>query len=1109
MEAQIQQAVDIANNPSSDQILKDQALSFITQIKSSDEGWEHCLKILQLDSSNSNVKFFAFQVINEKLFYLSNDNKLNVKNIIFQYLNNLISLNKIEPFFLRNALSKTLGLIFVNCTLNCYSTLIKDLLNLSYNSNNNSFNEIATDYLIRTLLVIHQEIGDQSITRDNSIQDHNNLLKDAIRATDMIDLTNIWKLILSKFDESNSKLGNEIINNTIICIGSFISWIEINLILDDQYMLYLYKFLSSNENSKRRIVTATTFNEILHKKMSSTKKLELINFLNLGSILNQLNLNSKIMEFDVAMSLSKLINQIGIESLIVLETASTDELSNNEFKNLVSSKILEIFPLIFNFLSNEFDDISLEVFPFIGNFLLFLKKNITNENLNLPLLNNDDLLTSLSENIILKLKFDPDDDGDDDETIEQFNEIRNKLNVFLDSIVLLNETLALDVIINCINKFLFSKINIDNNNNNNKDNEDDWRTIELGLYVLTYYSDMLRNNIMNLPKTMINNSRPYFVFNEMLCKVINNSNQILINHPLIQLLFFELLLKHYPFFTNNNIQVENVNKDDTLMKVLNIFISNFGVFSSNEKVKYRSWYLLYRFLKLTKPKINDYIIEELIKSLLPLLNFNNFEVILNKNKNNNKSLTNSIESSLNDLDLSLIEETGSFENQLYLFESVGLLITFINNEDLKLSIFENVLQPLFLNLENGITSNSNLNLNLNILIQVHHSLISIGNLLKGFENIKIEFLNNIKFLNIINQISQVIMITVENFINFNIIREAIQFCIVRSYIILNGNNNNNNDNVKELLQDILSKFISCIMINFDKLKINEIINFINFISQILHQINNNNNNSTQDSNTYLLLQSLLSPLLNKIFYKIETELNNVTDEFIKRDLLDLQRSVLSMIIAISNDHLNSLWLTNNENKETLVNTIKMVLNYASNYSTTDLSIVKLSILILNMFCQGIGSGIVLDPNDKFKNDNNKFELVDDILINNSILLSIELGIKVPAANKNLLKDAQFRNNVTLETCRLLKGIAHIGFEYPDANTLQKKKSDANNTTTVLANKDKVLPTGFNEIKCQQISNVLINNFGFPMDLSNEIVQSLVANTDRQFLKYLVALVEKF
>lgn len=99
MEAQIQQAVDIANNPSSDQILKDQALSFITQIKSSDEGWEHCLKILQLDSSNSNVKFFAFQVINEKLFYLSNDNKLNVKNIIFQYLNNLISLNKIEPFF--------------------------------------------------------------------------------------------------------------------------------------------------------------------------------------------------------------------------------------------------------------------------------------------------------------------------------------------------------------------------------------------------------------------------------------------------------------------------------------------------------------------------------------------------------------------------------------------------------------------------------------------------------------------------------------------------------------------------------------------------------------------------------------------------------------------------------------------------------------------------------------------------------------------------------------------------------------------------------------------------------------------------------------------------
>lgn len=1112
MESQIQQAVEIANSPTSDATLKEQALSFISQIKSTNDVWQPCLNLLQLESSTSNVKFFALQIIAEKLPYLTDNEKVSLKNLVFDYVNYLISNNKVEPVFLRNALSKVLGLIFVYCTLNCYTTLIKDLSALAYNSTNNSFNEIGMDYFIRTLLVIHQEIGDQLITRDNRCQDQNNLLKDSIRANDMLNLTDIWKKNLLYFTTNavNKSLSDEIINNTILCIGSYVSWIEINLILDDQYMSFLYQFLSSTDNSKRRIITANTFNEILHKKMSSVKKLELINFLNLGSLLNQLNLNTKVMEFDVSMSLAKLVNQIGDEIIILLENSSNNELLNPEFRNLAFSKILEIFPLIFEFLSNEFDDISLEVFPFISNFLLLLKKNITNESVDFSLLNNDELLTTLLKNIILKLKFDPDDDGDDDDTIEQFNEIRNKLNVFIDSIVLLNETLSLDVLINCINEFLFSKIDPTNNNNNTSstvtgtntntnsitnaintnsntgNNADiDWRTIELGLYVLTYYSDMLRNNVMNLPKTMINNSKPYFVFNEMLCKVINNSNVILISHPLIQLLFFELLLKHYTFFINGNIQVENVDKNDILMKVLNIFISNFGVFSTNERVKFRSWYLFYRFLKMTKPKISDYIIEELIKSLVPLLTFS-FDIVSNKNKiSNNESLTN--------LDLSLIEETGSFENQLYLFESVGLLIASGSNDDAMISILENVLQPLFSNIENGISLITQLNLNL--LIQVHHSIIAMGNILKGFENLRKEKLTNIKFLNILNQISQVVVITLENFIDFNIIRESIQFCIVRLYIILN----NNNDANKELLNTILSKFISLIMINFDKLKILEIINFINFISQILHQSSSNENN-------YLLLNSLLPPFFSKIFYRIESDKGKVNDEFLKKEVLDLERSTLSMIIALSNDHLNSLFLTTNENKEMLTTIINLMLNYAYNYTTNDLSVVKLSLLVLNMLCQGIGSGLVIDPLDTFKNDNIKFEQVDDLLINNCILLGIELGLKASISNKNLLKDAQFRNNVTLEVCRLLKGIAHIGYEYPDANTIQKKKTE-NATNDPKASLS--LPTGYNEMKCQQISNSLINSLGFPSDLATELVQNLVTNTDRQFMKYLISLIEKF
>ncbi|GME98779.1 unnamed protein product [[Candida] boidinii] len=342
----------------------------------------------------------------------------------------------------------------------------------------------------------------------------------------MIDITNSWKEILQLYSttKSNSALSQEILNSTIENIGSYVSWIEINLILEENFVALLYNFLNTS-NEKQKITTINTFTEILHKKMQPMKKLELINFLNLSSILNQLDFKSNgasSSNLDVNIAFSKLVDTLGSQLVSILDKSSNEELSNIEFKNLTVSKLLETFPLIFQFLENEYDDVSQEIFTFIGEFLLFLKKNITNDTIDFSALNNDEILTTLLKKILLKMRYDNDDDGDDEEDVEQFNEIRNKLNSFHDSIFIINETLALDVMIECINESLFNST--DNN----------WRSIELGLYELNHYSEVLRNNLMNLPKTMINNSKPYFVFHEMLCKIIDNSTSILISHPLIQ-----------------------------------------------------------------------------------------------------------------------------------------------------------------------------------------------------------------------------------------------------------------------------------------------------------------------------------------------------------------------------------------------------------------------------------------------------------------------------------------------------------------------------------------------------------------------------------------------
>ncbi|VEU23040.1 DEKNAAC104068 [Brettanomyces naardenensis] len=1080
----LQQAIEIASGYTNDSVLKQRTLDFIQQFKASPDSWRHCLTILSSEGSvTPNLKFFIFQVFDEKIPSLTDQEILTLKDAILSYLKNLIDKNQLEPVFLRNAVAKTLGLIFVHTTLSSsYQTMIEDLLSLA-TKDGQTFNEIATDYYLKTLVIIHQEIGDQMITRDKEEADRNNRLKDFIRDHEMVRMAGSWREILRRYVGDNKSNGDanttsststagivsaspaaaDIIDTTLLSIGLYSSWIEINLILDQTFLTIFYQCLTSN-NQKIQIRTAGMFIDILHKKMPPPKKLELIDFLHLIDFINQFNV--KDLDFSFAQALAQLSEQLGSECIDLMERSTHDELKYDEFRNLAVSKVLEVIPLILQFLEHEYDDISLEVFPFLSNYFLFLKKNIVNEDLDFSALNNDQMLTTLLKKIILKMRYDEEDDGDDEESIELFNEVRSKLTSFQDSIVIINDMLSLEVMIESINEFLFQHLNGQDGKSAN------WRDIELGLYQLTYYSEMLRNNVMNLPKTMLNASRPYYVFNEMLCKVVDNSTDILVSHPLIQLLFFELIMKHYTFFTNSNIQVDGVDKTQILLKVLKIFVSNFGIFSENPKVKYRSWYLFYRFIRLTRPQVDDFVIVELVESLTPLLEFS-FGVKEAGNTN------------LRDIDLTLVEETGSFENQLYLLEAIGILITLMGDSDQRIAILQGVLQPFFSNLEKCINSIEN-NLDIATLLQAHHSLVSIGTIVKGFESFHLDQYND-KFIEILQQISQVVLITLERFDDFNVVREACSFCMVRLFILLSKLDS---DHGGAVVQDVLSKFITITMNGFDKRKMPEIVNFLNFVTQLFHYC-------TSVEQVYLLLSSLLAPLIGKVMSRIELESSNAADDFTKRDILDLQKSLISLLASVSNDNLNSLWLMSDDNKQILATVINLMLSYSYNYSGNDISLVRAAISELNVLNRGLGAGKVFDSEDKFKNDGNIFEKSEELLIGNSIMICIELTFKLQ--NKELLlKDAQFRNGVLLEVSRLLKTIAYVGNEVPDTNTLMKEKKNGNATTTNIS---------ANDVTCQQISNALTGQLGYPADAANEFIRQLIRSTDRQFTKYLIGLIE--
>ncbi|KAI0461945.1 hypothetical protein LJB42_004550 [Komagataella kurtzmanii] len=1065
MDRQLTQAVEIALSGTSDQRLQQEAIDFINKIKTSDEGWQHCGNLLTSNFElDQQTKFFIFQVFDEKIHSLNNDQLLILKDFLIMYLTHMLENGTIEPVYLRNKLAKSFGLLFVYSYLTVYPEFLRDLLQTTKDGNH-----LAVDYYLRILLVIHQEIGDNLIIRERSSVEHNNKLKDQIRANDMLALTLSWKNILQRYStpktstaDPRDQLQGEILHNSLSAISGFISWIEIGLIMEQEFLGLIFQTLETSDQ-QLQIGVLNCLNEIISKKMPPLKKLELLNLLNITNTIN--NLKFEGLSVDLMEAVTKLINTVGEELIRILDSSSNEELQNQQFKNVTCAKLVELLPLVCELLGHDYDDVSVKIFSFIANYLLFLKKNITNDAVDFQVLSSDEILATLLKKIIEKMKIDEDDDGDDDEAMESFKEVRNKLKNFQESILMLNETLALDIITNVINQSLFSAIEASNITV-------DWRNIELGLFELNSYNELLRNNVMNLPKTMINNSQPYYVFNEMLCKVINHSPKVLVNHQLIQLSFFELILKNYSFFINTHIQVENQDKNGLLLKVLKIFLSNFGVFNDIGKVKYRTWFVFYRFIKLTNPRVPDPTLEDLINTLLPLLDL---QRSLNELNSQPACQGNY------DIDLSSLQED-SIEHRLYLFEAVGLLISFIDetNVEFKIKMIELVLQPLFSIVESCINNCSSADSNKLIVVHAHHALMSISSVVKGFEtsityekNVKVE---EEKIISNLQQISEVILITLENFIHYPIIREASRVTIVRLFLILVKKPSLTQDTIDAIFR----KFLEVIMNQFDELQTTEVTDFFHFITQVGHYC-------AGFENIYSILNSLLAPLYNKVLERLKLlEQEGDKDPHLVREKKELKKSLVSFFISISNNHLTSILVTY-ENKSLLNDLINRLLNYSMDLS--DSALCKLAIGELGCLVENIGTGRVTDAQDIGIKANNAFENVDDLLIQNTIVLVFELLFKSPQVDT---KDAQFRLIVT-EITRLLRKLVVMGVEQPPQT---QKDSQGNNIT----------PLKPNEAVLQNLQAFMANNMQFPINVVTDLLQKLISQQERHFSKYLLQLV---
>ena len=154
---------------------------------------------------------------------------------------------------------------------------------------------------------------------------------------------------------------------------------------------------------------------------------------------------------------------------------------------------------------------------------------------------------------------------------------------------------------------------------------------------------------------------------------------------------------------------------DLIPAVLEFFIGPFGIHSSQTQVQLRAWYLFERLLVKMQKNITS-MSEQILVAFTDLLQI---KVTLASD-----STFPTVESDSE----SDSEQDVIFDNQLYLFQSAGLLIASMHTTNFNPG--ESLLQSLITNINERLQLAQS---DQAVILQIHHTIMAIGDVAKGFD----------------------------------------------------------------------------------------------------------------------------------------------------------------------------------------------------------------------------------------------------------------------------------------------------------------------------------------------------------------------------------------
>ncbi|KAI8926197.1 armadillo-type protein [Entophlyctis helioformis] len=926
----LRKAVELAFSFNADPLIKSQATDYCNQVRLSARGWELCLAGLAQHAQgapsasgaappsgaagapSAEFLFFCLQVIEDVLrnrhATLAPADRLLVQQSIWSLYQPFVT-DPSKPAFVRNKLFVVVVLVFRHQYPEEWPTFFEQLFATLNAATDAQQRPLALAFL-RICLTIDEERSPEDAAR-------NTLVKDWMREGPVARLVETWLA----FMRSSYQTDLEITNTCLKLYAAYVSWVDINLIMQPDFVDALLGFMHIES---LQICACDCLTAIVGKGMRVADKLQLLQVLKLPAMLGTLGDASD--EFDE--QVAKLVNIMGLE-LIAFE------------RDQAVAAVQALFPFLLKYLANEYDDTVSALLSFVGSFLLLirrLKKDAPGHNIR-------DNLYQLLQVLITKMKYLDDDEfkigSDAGESEALFIELRKHLKGFLESIAAIDS----ELFISCVSATVCHNMDLlAQGTQAGKQLQDilSWPDVEVSLYLLHVFIEAkpFKGNSINSSPVYVLESGALSPLGQMLAKMFD-SGVASYPHISIPLIYYEILIRYSQFLE----QCQHY-----LPQAMQAFVDTRGLHHPNKTIRLRLNYLFLRFIKPLRQQMGSYI-EGVLESIQDLLVIKPREhtpatagaAAASAAFGSTGGLSGSIDAGLA-AEGSASDNNTEFDSQLYLFEAVGLLISTDTVDPAKRAmLLQNVLSPHIFVIESFLQQRQAMrsqSLDEQAIPLLSDTITAIGSISKGFP----EFVSDPAAANgrapmdadamqMFQEALRRILLVLQQLSSDARIREATRFSLQRMVGC-----------VGPAILDHLPTFLSSGLLSSSTA--NELIDFLPFVGLMIYKFK---------ASIMGILVNLWIPLREKIFLFLNQPAAG-TDDYLQQ--LALRRAYLTLLSALFNSDLTQV-LTSPSNIGELNTTLMSILMCLD--ESSDASVHKLVFSLFSKMIYCWAGGAVLSP----------------------------------------------------------------------------------------------------------------------------------------------------